>query len=128
MAEQRPHLPVHRSIAEQRFFESGQCLPVSFLSLVALAGSLVLRTYFRKSRADVEPLSRVRSLNCWAGEICCSSYWRADMPKAVRISRAINVFSTKSDTHEFVSVALFSGIGLLISLVAVIAGVRAFWF
>jgi hypothetical protein len=50
------------------------------------------------------------------------------MPKAVRISRTINASSTKSDTHEFVSVALFSGIGLLISLVAVMAGVRAFWF
>ena len=51
------------------------------------------------------------------------------MPKAV-LSRSIGVSSTKqhSDTYEFVSVALFSGIGLLISLTAVIFGVRAFWF
>ena len=52
------------------------------------------------------------------------------MPKAVRISRSLDVSSAKqhSDTHELVSVALFSGIGLLISLTAVIFGVRAFWF
>jgi hypothetical protein len=51
------------------------------------------------------------------------------MPKAVRISPSLDVSSAKhSDAHELVSVALFSGIGLLILLVVVLAGVRAFWF
>ena len=34
----------------------------------------------------------------------------------------------KSDTHQLVAVALFSGIGLLISLVAVIFGMQGAWF
>jgi hypothetical protein len=51
------------------------------------------------------------------------------MPKAVRISPSIPASSTsqRSNTYELISVALFSGIGLLISLVAVIAGVRGVW-
>jgi hypothetical protein len=51
------------------------------------------------------------------------------MPKAARISPSIAVSSTsqRSDTHELISVALFSGIGLLLSLVTVIAGVRGVW-
>jgi hypothetical protein len=52
------------------------------------------------------------------------------MPKAARISPSIPVSSTSkhSDTYELISVALFSGIGLLLSLAAVIAGVRGIWF
>jgi hypothetical protein len=55
--------------------------------------------------------------------------WRADMPKAARISPSIPVSSTlqRSDTYELISVALFSGIGLLLSLAIVIAGVRGVW-
>jgi hypothetical protein len=34
----------------------------------------------------------------------------------------------KSDTNQLVAVALFSGIGLLISLVAVIFGLQGAWF
>jgi hypothetical protein len=34
----------------------------------------------------------------------------------------------RSDSSEFVAVALFSGIGLLVSLVAVILGVQGAWF
>jgi hypothetical protein len=50
------------------------------------------------------------------------------MPKAARISPSIaSSTSQRSDTYELVSVALFSGVGLLISLVAVIAGVQAVW-
>jgi hypothetical protein len=48
------------------------------------------------------------------------------MPKAVRIS--IPVTSTKSDSNELVSVALFSGLGLLVSLIAVLAGVQGVWY
>jgi hypothetical protein len=50
------------------------------------------------------------------------------MPKAVRISPSIaSSTSQRSDTYELVSVALFAGGGLLISLVVVIAGVQVFW-
>ena len=52
------------------------------------------------------------------------------MPKAARISKPIATSSTSenSDSAELVSIALFSGIGLLISLVAVILGVQGAWF
>ncbi|UFX42315.1 hypothetical protein HAP47_0024000 [Bradyrhizobium sp. 41S5] len=53
------------------------------------------------------------------------------MPKAARISTPIPVSSTSrdetSDSAQFVTVALFSGIGLLISLVAVIFGIQGVW-
>jgi hypothetical protein len=49
------------------------------------------------------------------------------MPKAARISPPIASTSQRSDTYELISVALFSGAGLLISLVAVMAGVQGVW-
>jgi hypothetical protein len=51
------------------------------------------------------------------------------MPKAVRISPSIPAASSsaKSDINEFVSVALFSGIGLLVSLIVVLMGVPGVW-
>jgi hypothetical protein len=54
-----------------------------------------------------------------------------DMPTAVRVSAAIpasNTASSKSDYNQFVSIALFSGIGLFVSLVAVILGVQGVWY
>jgi hypothetical protein len=53
--------------------------------------------------------------------------WRAGMPEAVRISLPVSATSKRSDRYELISVALFSGIGLLLSLVAVIVGVQGFW-
>ncbi|MCA6122718.1 hypothetical protein J6500_12550 [Bradyrhizobium sp. WSM 1704] len=52
------------------------------------------------------------------------------MPTAVRISTSIPVSSASenSDTSQLVAVVLFSGIGLLISLVACIFGVQGVWF
>ena len=52
------------------------------------------------------------------------------MPKAARISQSISRSSSSenSDSAQFISIALFSGIGLLISLVAVLAGVNGYWF
>jgi hypothetical protein len=52
------------------------------------------------------------------------------MPKAARISTSVPVSSTSenSDRDQFVSIAIFSGIGLLISLVAVIMGVQGAWY
>jgi hypothetical protein len=52
------------------------------------------------------------------------------MPKAARISQSISRSSSSddSDSAQFISIALFSGIGLLISLVAVVMGVQGAWY
>ena len=60
------------------------------------------------------------------------------MPKSARIFSPISapriyteksaVPAKRSDMSEFIGVALFSGIGLFISLVAVILGVQGAWF
>jgi hypothetical protein len=53
------------------------------------------------------------------------------MPTAIRISTPISAStdaSKKSDSNQFVSIALFSGIGLLISLAVVLFGVQGVWF
>jgi hypothetical protein len=59
----------------------------------------------------------------------CEKYWRAAMPKAARISSSVPVTSASenSDSAQLISIALFSGIGLLISLVAVLMGVQGVW-
>jgi hypothetical protein len=60
------------------------------------------------------------------------------MPKAARLFPSISAPRTytensaipaeRSDTSEFIGVALFAGIGLFVSLVAVILGVQGAWF
>ncbi|WP_456622712.1 MULTISPECIES: hypothetical protein [unclassified Bradyrhizobium] len=60
------------------------------------------------------------------------------MPKAARIFSSISapriytertaVPAKRSDTSEFIGVAIFSGIGLFISLIAVILGIQGAWF
>jgi hypothetical protein len=53
------------------------------------------------------------------------------MPKAVRIAAQIRpstASSKKSENHPLVSIALFSGIGLLVSLITIILGVRGVWY
>jgi hypothetical protein len=52
------------------------------------------------------------------------------MPNAIRVSTPIDASaaaSEKSGSHQLVAIGLFSGIGLLISLVAVILGVSGVW-
>jgi hypothetical protein len=59
------------------------------------------------------------------------------MPKAARILPSISqpriyteksaIPAKKSDTQELVAVAIFSGIGLLVSLLAVIFGMQGVW-
>jgi hypothetical protein len=51
------------------------------------------------------------------------------MPKAIRIAPSVPIAKPwqSSDVVQFVSVALFSGIGLLISLIAIILGVQGYW-
>ena len=57
------------------------------------------------------------------------------MPKAVRLASTIPASYIPSkritngfDSSQFVPIALFSGIGLLVSLVAVLCGVLAAWY
>jgi hypothetical protein len=53
------------------------------------------------------------------------------MPNAARISAqvpALTASSEKSETHPLVSIALFSGIGLLLSLIAILLGVSGVWY
>jgi len=60
------------------------------------------------------------------------------MPKAARIFAPISeprIYTERSaaqpkhsDMSEFIGVAIFSGIGLLISLLAVILGIQGSWF
>jgi hypothetical protein len=69
-----------------------------------------------------------------AGDFDALIFGEPDMPKAARISAKIAVTpvssaaSEKSDSSDLVSIALFSGIGLLVSLVAVLCGVNGIWF
>ncbi len=54
------------------------------------------------------------------------------MPKAARVAASIPVAaeaaSEKSDSGQLFAVALFSGMGLLISLVAIIMGAPGAWY
>jgi hypothetical protein len=53
------------------------------------------------------------------------------MPTAVRVIAQIPasaISSKKSDSSDFAAVALFSGIGLLASLIAILAGVPGVWY
>jgi hypothetical protein len=53
------------------------------------------------------------------------------MPKAARISvpaPASTASSEKSESSAFVSIALFSAIGLLVSLVAILLGFAGVWY
>lgn len=51
------------------------------------------------------------------------------MPKAARLSRPIALPSTseQTDSSQLVSVALFSGVGLLVSLIVMILGLKGAW-
>jgi hypothetical protein len=52
------------------------------------------------------------------------------MPKAVRVSNTIPTSaasSEKSESHPLVSIAIFCGIGLLVSLLAILMGVKGVW-
>ncbi len=52
------------------------------------------------------------------------------MPKAARISALIaeSTSADQSETHPLFSIALFSGIGLLVSLIAILMGVQGVWY
>jgi hypothetical protein len=51
------------------------------------------------------------------------------MPKAARISTPVSTTTgSKSDSSALTTIALFSGIGLLISLVAILMGMSIEWY
>ena len=53
------------------------------------------------------------------------------MSKAARILVSRPASTASSDTsasHELISIALFSGLGLLVTLVAILFGVQGVWF
>ena len=52
------------------------------------------------------------------------------MPKAVRVAAIApsTAASNKSESNDLVSIALFCGIGLLVSLVAILMGVQGAWY
>jgi hypothetical protein len=68
-----------------------------------------------RSRKGALNVSRhCRTLEAWKH---LKENWRAVMPKRVDVSSSA---LQSSDTAQFVSIALFSGVGLLISLVIVL--------
>ena len=68
-----------------------------------------------------------------AGDFDALIFGEPDMPKAARIAEKIAVSpvssaaSEKSDSSDLVSIGLFSGIGLLVFLIAVLCGVNGVW-
>ena len=52
----------------------------------------------------------------------------ASIPVSDVVSRDSSVASRESKPNEFVPIAIFSGLGLLISLVAIVFGVQGAWF
>jgi hypothetical protein len=80
---------------------------------------------------DALNLCRSAQTPLWAGifkHFCIGEF---EMPKAARISQSILV-STASpqqfDDHPLVPIALFSGIGLLASLIAILMDVPGVWY
>jgi hypothetical protein len=80
----------------------------------------------RKSGSNAFALNLLASAetSLWrAGELI-DFYWRSRMTKATRISAPVStpvVTSASAESHPLVSIALFSAIGLLISLLVIIA-------
>jgi hypothetical protein len=97
---------------------------------IARAGSLVRPTYFFDARANFLNLHRSCQDIPHGQGFLKPVNWRAAMPKAARISASAPVSSAsgRSTSSQFVSIALFSGIGLLISLIAVLLGVEGAWY
>jgi len=77
--------------------------------------------------AYVEPLLQCADTLVGRDFICALE---PDMPKAVRIAAIApsTATSKKSESNDLVSIALFCGIGLLVSLVAILMGVQGGWY
>jgi len=100
---------------------------------VALSALDILKTYLMELSGCIEPSSQLPRHFQWLGIFATNIFGEPDMPKAARISAKIAVTpvpsaaSETSDSRDLVSIALFSGIGLLVSLVAVLCGVNGVW-
>jgi hypothetical protein len=97
---------------------------------IVMIGSLISGTYFDFQRRAIEPREWVPRHPGGPGIFDHLFIGEPDMPKAVRVSAHIagsTASSEKSESHPLVSIALFSGIGLLISLVVVLLGVSGVW-
>ena len=87
--------------------------------------------FFPILRGLIEPWERVQRHLGGPGIFDHLCIGEPDMPKAVRVSTqftASTASSEKPESHPLVSIALFSGIGLLVSLIAVILGVSGVWY
>jgi hypothetical protein len=109
--------------------ESGQRIIARMQSAVAPAASLPRELNLHRSRCRIEPLLHLQRHFIGQG-IFELDFGESGMPTAIRVSPPISEsdVSRKSDSHQFVSIALFCGIGLLISLAAVLFGVQGAWF
>jgi hypothetical protein len=79
---------------------------------------------------QIEPLLHPPRHFSGRGSFELESIGEPDMPTAIRVSTPISKsdVSEKSDSSQFVSIAIFSGVGLLISLAVVLLGVQGVWF
>jgi hypothetical protein len=106
------------------------------LDVVALTPTRSHRMNFAHLRRRVEPLLHLQRQFCRAGNFELTCFGEPDMPTAIRVSTPISEsdvsntsdVSKNSDSSQFVSIAIFSGIGLLISLAVILLGVQGVWF
>jgi hypothetical protein len=64
----------------------------------------------------------------WSPKMLKAVHLSASIPASKVASPASKVTSSESDSQQLVSIALFCGIGLLVSLVAVLFGVQGAWY
>lgn len=99
------------------------------------AGSFL--TAIDRVSVSVEPLLRLHRPFYGQG-VTRLNFREPAMAKAARIFSSISAPRTsterstttekQSDSHQLVAVALFAGIGLFVSLIAVIMGMQGVWF
>jgi len=98
--------------------------------VVRPSGSIGLRTIFCGTRQDALNLDYGNSDHSVGRGFKKNPIGEPVMPKTVRIAAQISkatASSEKSESHPLVSVALFSGIGLLASLILILMGVQGVW-
>jgi len=95
--------------------------------VVRPSGSIGLRTIFCGTRQDALNLDYGNSDHSVGRGFKKNPIGEPVMPKTVRIAAQISkatASSEKSESHPLVSIALFSGVGLLISIVIVICRIH----
>jgi|ERR1700761_6044406 len=102
--------------------------------VVAISGSLATGLN-RWEPAIALNLSRGSKDNIFGRGFFASNELGSEMPKAARLASTIPATYIVSkpitgdfDFSQFVPIALFSGIGLLVSLVAIVNGVQGGWY